>query len=224
MPAPDSRVSSDSALGCPSDRGRFDGDSVEGWVPAALSGSSGLYGWFMDWAWVRLVLDAEAFDAEAFVEIVERCVRDGIRFTTIAALGDFDANHQRLYELNRTCSADIPERGEFYTYAEYRSERIKVPSYEPSTVVIALDGEDWVGMSVASDHRDAGYFFNEMTGVLQSHRGRGIAIAMKVAVIERVRELGVSTIRTFHHPDNAAPIALNRRLGYVDAEVLPPTP
>ncbi|CAN5699059.1 hypothetical protein BH24ACT5_BH24ACT5_29970 [soil metagenome] len=38
---------------------------------------------------------------------------------------------------------------------------------------------------------------------------------MKVLVIARVRSLGVPTIRTVHHPDNEAPIALNRRLGYV---------
>lgn len=29
---------------------------------------------------------------------------------------------------------------------------------------------------------------------------------------------GISEIRTFHHPDNPAPIAVNRRLGYVDAD------
>jgi hypothetical protein len=29
---------------------------------------------------------------------------------------------------------------------------------------------------------------------------------MKVLVIDLVRALGVPTIRTFHHPDNSAPI------------------
>ena len=173
----------------------------------------------MDPAWVRLILDVENFDADTFDDLVAGCVRGGIAFTTMTELGDGTPIRRRLYELNRTCSADIPERGEFYTYAEYCAERIDVPTYNPSTVVIALDGNEWVGMSAASDHRDAGYFFNEMTGVLRSHRRRGIAVAMKVIVIRRVRELGVPTIRTFHHPDNEAPIALNRRLGYVDAAV-----
>jgi predicted GNAT superfamily acetyltransferase len=85
-------------------------------------------------------------------------------------------------------------------------------------VVIALSGHEWVGMSAASDHAPEGYFFNEMTGVVRDYRHRGIAIAMKVMVIEKVRALGVPSIRTFHHPDNAAPIALNRRLGYVDID------
>jgi RimJ/RimL family protein N-acetyltransferase len=78
-------------------------------------------------------------------------------------------------------------------------------------------------MSAACGHRDEGFFFNEMTGVIRSHRGRGIALAMKVFVIRLVRDLGVPEMRTFHHPDNTAPIALNRRLGYVEIEV-PPTP
>jgi RimJ/RimL family protein N-acetyltransferase len=73
-------------------------------------------------------------------------------------------------------------------------------------------------MSAASDHRDLGYFFNEMTGVVRSHRGRGIALAMKVLVIERVHTLGVPAIYTVHHAANTAPIALNRKLGYVDTD------
>jgi RimJ/RimL family protein N-acetyltransferase len=172
--------------------------------------------------WVRLTLAVDEFDADAFAPVVDRCRRDGIAFTTIAELGDREPNHRRLYELNRTCSADIPGRGEFYAYTEYRAERINVPTYDPSAVVIARDRDDWVGMSAASDHRAKGYYFNEMTGVLRSHRGRGIAVAMKALVISRVRELGVATIRTMHHPANEAPIALNRKLGYTDAEPAPP--
>jgi hypothetical protein len=55
-----------------------------------------------------------------------------------------------------------------------------------------------------------------MTGLILSHRGRGIA-AMKVLVIGHVREHGGGEIRTLHHPDNVAGIALNRKLGYIDA-------
>jgi RimJ/RimL family protein N-acetyltransferase len=168
-------------------------------------------------AWVRLRLEVASFDPEAFAAEVDRCRREGIEFTTIAALGDDDANRRRLYELNRACSADIPGRGDFYTYDEYLAERIDVPSYDPETVVLALDDDEWVGLSAASDHHDQGYYFNEMTGVVRSHRGRGIALALKVLVIERVRALGVPVIHTFHHAANTAPIALNRKLGYVDA-------
>ncbi|HXH58157.1 hypothetical protein [Iamia sp.] len=129
----------------------------------------------MDPPWVRLTLDVETLDTTAFDVVVGGCRRQGIVFRTIHELGDRDSNHRRLYELNRTCSADIPGREEFYTYAEYCAERIKRETYDPGAVIIALDGDQWVGMSAASDHRARGFFFNEMTGVLRSHRGRGIA-------------------------------------------------
>ncbi len=59
------------------------------------------------------------------------------------------------------------------------------------------------------------YAFAEMTGTVRSHRGRGIATAMKVAGIAFVRKLGVTNIRTVHHPGKAM-ITLNRKLGFVD--------
>jgi RimJ/RimL family protein N-acetyltransferase len=170
-----------------------------------------------------LRLDVDRFDPDAFAGAVERCRRAGITFTTVAALGDGDANRRRLYDLNRACSADIPGRGEFYPYPEYLAERVEVPSYDPETVVLALDGDRWVGMSAASEHRDRGFFFNEMTGVVRSHRRQGIALALKVLVIERVRALGVPAIYTIHHAANTAPIALNRKLGYVDTDGPPPS-
>jgi len=36
-------------------------------------------------------------------------------------------------------------------------------------------------------------------------------------LIRLVRDRGVVEIRTFHHPDNRAAIALNRRVGYVES-------
>ena len=145
--------------------------------------------------WVRLTLTVDDFDELAFVDVVDRCRRAGVVFTTMAEVGDHATNRRRLFELNRTCSADIPDRGDFYTCEEYRAQRIE-RDYEPRTTVIAIEGETWVGMSAASDHRDEGFFFNEMTGVIRSHRGRGIALAMKVLVIDVVRDLGIREIRT----------------------------
>jgi len=166
--------------------------------------------------WVRLKLDLATFDGDAFTTIVRSCRDDGIDFKTMTELGDNESHHRRLYELNRTCSADIPGRGDFYTYDEYVNQRIR-RDYTPDATVIARDGDLWVGMSAASDHSSAGYYFNEMTGVIRSHRGRGIAMAMKVIVIQLIRQRGVAELRTLHHPTNVAPITLNRRLGFVDA-------
>ncbi|MDW8810185.1 hypothetical protein P1P68_36670 [Streptomyces scabiei] len=37
-----------------------------------------------------------------------------------------------LYELNKECSADIPERGPFPAYDEYHRLHFEVPAHDPS--------------------------------------------------------------------------------------------
>jgi RimJ/RimL family protein N-acetyltransferase len=170
-----------------------------------------------DIAWVRLELDVGSFDATAFTTILSDVEASGIRLTTLAELGNAAEQQRSLYELNAECSADIPNRGPFHSWAEYKRVRLEVPSFHADGVTLAIHGDTWVGMSAMS-HRDGyDYAFSEMTGVVRSHRHRGLALAMKVAGMTFVRDLGVSTVRTVHHPGNQAMINLNRKLGYVDA-------
>ena len=168
--------------------------------------------------WVKLELDTLSFDADSFRPYVERCRRSGIEFRTMAELNSDPATIRSLYELNRECSADIPERGSFYTLDEFVDQRVNTVSYDPQGVVIALDDTEWVGMAATSDWSRNGYVFNEMTGVKSSHRCRGIAVAMKVLGIAFADECQVTKVRTFHHPLNASAIGLNRKLGYVEAD------
>lgn len=168
--------------------------------------------------WVRLALDVPAFRVEDFEPVLQRCQRAGVEITSLADLGDDPQNRRALYELNRQCSADIPGRGPFYSFDEYVQERLDVPSFTPAGVVVAVRGGTWVGMSATSDHREAGYMVNEMTGVTADARRTGLALAMKVTGIVWVRSCGVDTIRTVHHAANHRAIAMNRRLGYRDTE------
>ncbi|MER6230629.1 GNAT family N-acetyltransferase [Streptomyces sp. NPDC001616] len=167
--------------------------------------------------WVRLKLDLDAFDDAPFEPCLRRCQQTGIEFTTMAAVGDTVEHRRALYELNKTCSADIPERGEFYTFDEYLAQRIETPTYDPQGVVLALDRGSWVGMATTSLQPE-GHALSEMTGLLAGHRGRGISLPMKLLAIGFARSHGMHWLRTFHNPDNAAAIGMNRRLGFVNDE------
>ncbi|WP_190344799.1 GNAT family N-acetyltransferase [Streptomyces venezuelae] len=169
----------------------------------------------MSVAWVRLVLDLDEFDEGPRLSRLDRCREAGTGFTTMAALGDTPEHRRALYELNRTCSADIPGRGAFYTYEEYLAQRIATPTYDPEGIVLALDRGDWIGMA-ATSIRPEGYAFSEMTGVLAAHRGRGVSLAMKLLAIRFARSRGARVLRTVHHPGNTVAIAMNRRLGFID--------
>ena len=166
--------------------------------------------------WVRLVLDVEKFDDAKFEPYLQRALTSGTRFTTMAELGDTPQHRRALYDLNKTCAADIPDRGPFYTYADYVAQRIDVPTYNPSGVALATRDDAWIGMSTTSLHPDKGYAFSEMTGVLAPHRGQGLSLALKLLATRFVRSSGHRRLIAFHHPRNASAIAMNRRLGFVD--------
>lgn len=166
--------------------------------------------------WVWLELDVETLDETEFEPLLERALASGIGFTTLAELGDTAEHLRMLYELNKTCSADIPDRGDFYSYDEYVAQRIDVASFAPAGVVLAVVGDVWVGMSATSLHPAKGYAFSEMTGVLAAYRGRGLSLALKVLAVRFVRASGYRRLVTFHHPRNDSAIAMNRRLGFVD--------
>jgi RimJ/RimL family protein N-acetyltransferase len=165
---------------------------------------------------VKLQLDVQGFDAHPWQRYISGSERSGIEFHTLAELGDTEANRKRLYELNKVCSADIPGRGPFYSYEQYRDARLQPESYTPAGIILAIEGDTWVGMSAASYHKEQNFVFNEMTGVPREYRRRGIATALKVLAIRFAASLGVPVIYTFHAAANVAAIAMNRRLGYTD--------
>ncbi|MGW0824540.1 GNAT family N-acetyltransferase [Streptomyces sp. NPDC002845] len=168
--------------------------------------------------WVRLQLDVCAFDFARFQPYVDKYRTSGIRLTTLSELGDTPEHRRELYELNKECSADIPERGAFFSYDEYRRQRFDAPGFDPRGVVLALDGDAWIGMAASSDRRGSGFVFNEMTGVRADWRGRHLSVAMKTFGLGFAGLCGVSMIRTVHHPLNASAIGMNRTMGYVDAD------
>lgn len=169
--------------------------------------------------WVRHELTVRTFDSARFTPYVDRCRVAGVSFLSVAESGDGEEERRRLYELNKECSADIPERGAFYSYEEYARLRFASPSYDPGGIIVARDADGtWVGMAATSLHLSEGFAFNEMTGVRAAYRGRGISLAMKTLGIAFAARRGAPVIRTIHHPANASAIAMNRTLGYVDTD------
>jgi GNAT superfamily N-acetyltransferase len=159
-------------------------------------------------------LDVAAFDERPFAHYLLGNEAHGYTFTTLAELGDNNENRRKLYELNKTCSADIPGRGTFFTFADYCQRRFENPAYFPNGVVLALKDEQWIGMSAATYHQTGNFVFNEMTGTLPTHRRRGLAVALKLMVVRFAQAMGAAVIRTFNDAENTGMLTVNRRLGY----------
>ncbi len=163
---------------------------------------------------VKLKLDLTKYDETKFVDQIAGVERHNITFSTMLELGDHEDNRQRLYELNKICSSDVPGRGEFYTYKEYCRSRYG-SSYDPAHAIIAGHASDWIGLAVNSNWSHKGFLFSEMTGVLREHRGKNIGLVMKIHGIRAAIRTGAKVIYTVTTSDNVGAIGMNRRLGFV---------
>jgi RimJ/RimL family protein N-acetyltransferase len=79
-------------------------------------------------------------------------------------------------------------------------------------IFIALDGDQWVGMTQVA--LEDGVAYNQMTGVLPEYRGRGIAQALKLLLIRFVADNDRPIIRTFNDVTNPPMIAVNEKAGF----------
>ena len=81
---------------------------------------------------------------------------------------------------------------------------------------VALDRGKYVGMTeLWSNQADPELFDIGVTGVLRSHRRRGIATALKRRAIEFAQKRGIRELRTWNASDNGGILAVNRRLRFV---------
>jgi GNAT superfamily N-acetyltransferase len=162
------------------------------------------------------VLHVPAFDFSRFAAAEQRVQASGIAIDSFAALKRHDPDVERkVYELETTLEADIPRSGIFTprTFEAYRAV-FDDPGMLPDGMLIALDGDRYVGMTELFQREAAPNELHQgMTGVLASHRRRGIAMALKVAGIRFAANWGATHIFTDNEENNPM-FQLNVALGF----------
>jgi GNAT superfamily N-acetyltransferase len=145
----------------------------------------------------------------------ERLRREGLRIASLAELGREDEPFLRALQAVWADSGDEPPDLERLrdSFSSWRRGVLQGPGLSLETHWVALDGEQPVGMSFLKRlSEDAAE--NDYTGVASTHRGRGIATALKRRAIAWARERGVRRFFTSSEIGNARMIGINRRLGY----------
>jgi GNAT superfamily N-acetyltransferase len=84
---------------------------------------------------------------------------------------------------------------------------------------VARDGDHIVGLSYLLRRPDGEAEVGD-TGVLSSHRRRGIARVLKMLVTRHAAQQGIAVVHTDNRADNAAMLAINRELGFQPGEVV----
>lgn len=161
-------------------------------------------------------LDLTTFDETRFAGQVERMEEAGIHFVSLTELGNTEEAQRRLHALNERLALDNPgtSRQEQRPFEAFRGDVFEASWFRPDGQILALVGDEWVGLSAAGYYADSNSAYNMMTGVAPAYRGRGIALALKLLALRAAKGWGAAYIRTNNDSENAPMLAVNRKLGY----------
>jgi len=163
-------------------------------------------------------LDVRSIDLTRFQEYPERALRHGITFTNLAAERQNDQDSLRkLHELVQLISADMPSPAPFtpISFEQWKAFELKNPSLLPEGYMIAKDGSQYVGLStVWRLEQEPRGLVQGNTGVRREYRGRGIAVALKLKVIDFAKRNSYEKVKTWNASNNAPMLAVNTKLGF----------
>jgi len=160
-------------------------------------------------------LDLLTFDETRFAGTIEAVEATGIRFTTLADLGNTVEAQRRLYEVNRRATIDIPGRDEhFAPFEEFSKFVFGASWYRADGQIVAIDGDEWVGMAAIGYFDKTNSAYNMVTGVDKPYRNRKLGLALKLLALRCARKYGATYIRTNNDSENAPILAINQKLGY----------
>ncbi len=164
-------------------------------------------------------LDVTGFDPAPFAEAIPRVEAQGIEIVTLprARADDPDAL-PKIHALFSACDADVPSVTPVTPagFEHWLAEEVESPRALPDAFFLARDGGEYVGVSnLQRASGDPTVLAQHLTGVLREYRGRGIAMALKVAGIAYARAHGFRLIRTGNDVTNRPMLRINEALGFV---------
>jgi len=160
-------------------------------------------------------LNLSGFDERRFAGRVEAAEAAGMRFFTLADLGNTEEAQRRLHALNERLNRDTPGYQAWLTFEAFQTIVCGASWYRADGQIVAASGADWVGMAAVGFFAETQSMYNMFTGVDRAYRGRGIALALKLLTIRCARAYHARYVRTHNDSENAPMLAVNRKLGYL---------
>jgi ribosomal protein S18 acetylase RimI-like enzyme len=162
-------------------------------------------------------LNVQAFDPSPFAASLARTAAESIRMVHYNTMRTLD-NDRRLHELYDVTYMDVPDAADRTTQAfdEWAMWFFESPDTWPEGCIVAVNqGGEWLGLTAMKHHPGATEAHIVMTGVRRESRGRGVAMALKLAATEFLRHEGFESVVTNNHSLNGPMLAINRKMGYV---------
>ena len=163
-------------------------------------------------------LSTATVNISQFSRYLEKASNAGVEISSLSRELEVDQEcYKKLYHLSQTLMADVPSPFPYtpVSYEQWHSFDMKDPGLLPDVYAIAKHGADYVGLSsVRRLDKEPHGLYQVLTGVRREYRGKGIAFAMKLKVIERAQRQGYDLIKTENATDNEAIIGINVKLGF----------
>jgi GNAT superfamily N-acetyltransferase len=165
--------------------------------------------------------ELDSYDPAQWRESLERATKAGVRLRSFSdVLGERDdAGKDRfwheLWEAEGPMWDDIPFSSPMphWPFDRFYKMTVKSGQLLSDLSLVAYDGAQIVGFTTTGD-RQKKDGWTWMTGVARDHRGRGIAMALKVDVLARAKAAGLRAMCTVNDEPNKAMRGVNIKLGY----------
>jgi GNAT superfamily N-acetyltransferase len=161
-------------------------------------------------------LDLSTFEPAKFADAVAKVRELGIEIVPASELSKRDHDWmEKTWELHGEIIPDVPDDDTLVNMPfEEFAKTFDHPDYLPDGYFLALDGDRYIGMSSIWNRRaKKGEVYTRLTGVIRSHRRRGIATALKVRAHEFAKSTGAKVIVTDNEENNPM-YGLNVQLGF----------
>ena len=163
-------------------------------------------------------LDLASFDPAPFAGAPKRAAAAGVRIATLADELKVDPDAVRkAYALHAEARVDVPglDPATPSPFERFEEEVLRAPWSLPEAYFIAIRDDRYLGeSSLAKEGTDPTTIHQNLTGVLRSERGKGIAMALKLKAVEYARAHGLRQIRTWNDSLNRPMLAINEALGF----------
>ena len=169
--------------------------------------------------WFVSVLDVQQFDVGGYIGLRQKLAAEGVAIRPLPQQKLLDSdwlNH--VYELDWELALDEPRPSPptKEPLEQYIKKYIEDPDLIQDAWYVAVDNGRYVGMTQLYRKTDKPTEYGSgFTGVVRSHRRRGLATALKSYSIEYAQQRGIHTIRTGNEEHNPM-YQLNVQLGFKD--------
>ncbi len=166
-------------------------------------------------------LNVDKFDFDPYRGLEEKVLSEGIEIKTFRQLETDSRRDRILHELSWELVQDMPSSEPITKmgYDFFVNRILKDPNLLPDGYFVALDGEEYIGLSNLWASQVSDDLYTGLTGVRRPYRRKGIALTLKLRGIAYAKSKGHSTIRTWNDTRNISMLSINERLGFIKQPV-----